>query len=288
MHRQAFRHCAEWIIAPTDQITVERFFGWRRGAKRRMFQPCAVLKAGEHQIIVDGLAEVFALIDAIQPGLPRNALKEGMKGGFMLEGEPSFAHDLQAFLRESAFDFLIFSCDSVRMREPNSDAMFVGLKMRTVVAHTAMKSPPATPAHLGATWAIRAPYRGKNGEVLAPALVFGDYPHIVVAMNLNDTPSFSFKEPTLISSVVCAVGGGLDLRPHATVKRDDPHRIIDEIERRIADMHESGFVPEPFLGDDRTGGGMTFKERDMIERQRAIQAFCDLDTPILSTGLKEL
>lgn len=288
MHPQALRHCAEWVIVPTEQIVVERFFGWRRAGKRRLFQPCAVLRAGAHQILVDGLDAVWELIDAILPDMPRRIVNEGMKGGFVLEGEQPFAQDLQAFLRESATPFLIFSCDFVRIREPNSTAIFAGLKMRSLVASTAPVLRTATPAAWGSVWPIRLPYRGQNREVLAPALIVGDYPRIVVVLNLADSDVFTFSAPCLVSSIICADDGGLDIRPHATQKREEPQRIIADVQRRLHDMHETDFAPEPFHGDERTHGGMTFKERDMIERQRAIQVFADLDTPILSTGLKEL
>ena len=282
MHPQAFRHCAEWVIVPTEQIVVERFFGWRRAGKRRLFQPCAVLRAGAHQILVDGLEAVWELIDTIQPDMPRRIVNEGMKGGFILEGEQPFAHDLQAFLCESATSFLIFSCDFVREREPNSTSIFAGLKMRSVVAPTAPVLRTATPAAWGSVWALRLPYRGQKREVLAHALIVGDYPRIVVLMNLNDSDTFTMTEDCLISSVVCAQDGGLDLRPHATIKRAESWRIISHVERRLRDMHERDFTPQPFHGDERTHGRMTFKERDMIERQRAIQVFADLDTPIFS------
>ena len=287
MHPHAVRHCAEWVVVPTEQITVERFFGWRRAGKRRLFQPCAILEAGEHRILVDGLGAMLALIDTIQPGLHRSTLKEGMKGGFHLDGAPPFAHDLQAFLRESAKPFLIFSCDSVTQTEPNGTAIFAGLKMRTVVAPSAPHVLAATPAHWGPVWAVRLPYRGQKREVLAPALLVGDYPRIVTLLSLADSEHFHLDAPCLVSSIVCAEGGGLDYRPHATVKCENPRRIIDEVERRLNDMHESEFAPEVFVGKDRTEGRMTFKERDSLERQRAVQVFCDLDNPILSTGLKD-
>lgn len=285
MQAQALRHCAEWLVVPTEQIVVERFFGWRRAGKRRLFQPCAVLRAGAHQILVDGLDAVWELIDAIQPEMPRRIVNEGMKGGFVLEGEQPFAHDLQAFLRESATSFLIFSCDFVREREPNSTSIFAGLKMRSVVAPTAPVLRTATPAAWGSVWAVRLPYRGQNREVLAPALIVGDYPRIVVVMNLADSDVFTFSAPCLVSSIVCSDGEGLDIRPHATQKREEPRTIIDDVERRLHDMHETDWTPEPFHGDERTHGGMTFKERDMIERQRAIQVFCDLDTRFHAHGL---
>lgn len=288
MHPQGMRHCAEWIVVPTEQIVVERFFGWRRAGKRRSFQPCAVLTAGDHQILVDGLEAVWGLIDAIQPDMPRRIVNEGMKGGFVLEGEQTFAQDLQDFLHESAEDFLIFSCDSVCEREPNNNSIFTGMKMRSVAPHSAPKLRTATPAPWGPVWSVRLPYRGKTREVLAPSLVVGDYPRVVVIMNLSDSEDFDMAVPCLVSSVVCAVGDDLDFRPHATLMHDSRSAIIRDVGRRLEGMHEGSFKPEPFHGTERTHGGMTFKERDMIERQRAIQMFADLDTPILSTGLKEL
>jgi len=273
---QPFRYCGEWFFASPQRVVVERFCGWRRGGKRRRFQPFAILRAGEHRIIIDGYERMWELIDAIQPDLPRRMVDEGMKGGFLIDGHPSFAEDLQSFFLECADLYVCFDFENVKIVEPNSNQLFTGMSASGV---STQKSPELfSPAPVGGAFTsaqIQLPFRTADGIYLLPSLVVGDYPHLVVAQNLSEGESFSFDSPSLISSVVCDAEN-LDARPHRTLKRDSRQGIISDIERRLFDLNETTWRPNP-CREREAGVGMTFAERDSIEYERAVRLFFSLD-----------
>lgn len=272
---QPFRYCGEWLFTSPQRVTVERFCGWRRSGKRRRFEPFAILSAGGHSIIIDGYDMMWQLIDAIQPDMPRRMVDEGMKGGFLLDGHPSFADDLQSFFLECADLYVRFDTKNVQIVEPNSNQMFTGMSASGVSTQKSPElfSPAPWPTHTSAH--IQLPFRDAQTLHTLPAVIVGDYPHLVIAQNLTAGDSFSFDSPSLISSVVCDAER-IDSRPHRTVKRDLKTEIIFEITRRLFDLNETSWRPNACRESDAQGG-MTFAERDSIEYERSVRLFFSLD-----------
>lgn len=114
---QPFRYCAEWIVSKTEDVVVERFIGWRRAGKRRLFQPFVILKVGQYRITLDGKSAVWDFINAIQPNMPKAVVNQGMKGEFV--HEQPFAQDLQDFIAESQTDILVFQCATHQQEYPS-------------------------------------------------------------------------------------------------------------------------------------------------------------------------
>ena len=245
---QPFRYCGEWIFARPCDIVVERFIGWRRAGRRRLFQPCAVLRAGIHSIMLDGLDAVWDFINAVQPNMPRAVVNQGMKGEF-IEEQP-FAQDLQDFIDESAADFI------------------------PVRGHYAQVSEP--PNSWGESASIYLPMRMRGGEVRwLPSLVVGDYPRLITAQSMSESKAFDMQSPVLISSIVCADEQGQgDIRPHRSLKRTEPATIISS----IADMHhqlcDSDYESLPC--NEVSSSGLRFAEAEDIEHSRAERLFISL------------
>lgn len=272
---QPFRYCGEWLFSSPQRVIVERFCGWRRGGKRRLFQPFAILRVGEHRIIVDGYVRMWGLIDAIQPDMPRRMVDEGMKGGFHIDGHPSFADDLQSFFLECADLYVCFRYEDVSIGEPNSDKVFTGMSALGISTQKVPELFCSAPLNGVSSFQIHLPFRTKGATHTLPSLVIGDYPHLVVAQNLSEGEHFSFDAPSLISSLVCDAKN-LDSRPHRTVKRDSNDAITLDIERRLFDLNETGWRPNS-CREKESGGSMTFSERDSIEYERSVRLFFSLD-----------
>ena len=273
---QPFRYCGEWIFSRTQDIVVERFIGWRRAGRRRLFQPCAILKAGKYQIMLDGKEAVWSLIDAVQPNMPKALVNQGMKGEFI--HEQTFAQDLQDFIDESDADFISFVGEQSKTQEPNSTSFFTGHYAHLAKAQKSPKVILSVPKSWGASANVSLPMRMRNGEVKwLPSLVVGDYPHIVIAQSLSENNTFDMDSSVLISSMVCAEKQEhADIRPHASLKRNSPQAIIFA----IAEMHHQicDGDYEPLVCHDRPcGAGMRFAEIDDIEYSRAVRLFISLD-----------
>ena len=146
---QPFRYCGEWIFSRTQDIVVERFIGWRRAGRRRLFQPCAILKAGKYQIMLDSRSAVWSLIDAVQPDMPKALVNQGMKGEFI--HEQTFAQDLQDFIDESDADFISFVGEQSKTQEPNSTSFFTGHYAHLAKAQKSPKVILSVPKSWGAS-----------------------------------------------------------------------------------------------------------------------------------------
>jgi hypothetical protein len=273
---QPFRYCAEWIFARPQDIIVERFIGWRRAGKRRLFAPFAIIRMGEYRIAVDGKGAVWNLIDAVQPKMPRAVVNQGMKGEFV--HEQTFAQDLQDFITESDADVLVFRCGHAHIAEPNSTSMFHGYTLMDVKAQTKPQTILSAPKSWGQSICVFLPMRVYGAGVKwLPSLIVGDYPRLVFAQSLSESKSFDMETDVLISSAVLGLGGLADMRPHATVKRTEPAEIISVIAQTHHDLCDSDYEPPECVkewSDDRMG--MLFREVDDIEHMRAKQLFFSL------------
>lgn len=274
---QPFRYCAEWIFARPQDIIVERFVGWRRAGKRRLFQPFAILRMGQYQVAFDGKGAVWDLIDAVQPKMPKAVVNQGMKGEFV--DEQPFAQDLQAFITESDADVLVFRCAHAHMSEPNSTSMYHGYKCAQVKAQSKPQTILTPPKSWGESICVYLPMRVYGAGVKwLPSLVVGDYPRLVFAQSLSESRSFDLETDVLISSAVLGENGCADMRPHATVKRKSPAEIISRIAETHHSLCDSDYAPNECSVkwfDNRIG--MLFREVDDIEHIRAKQQFFSLD-----------
>ena len=269
---QPFRYCAEWILARPQDIIVERFIGWRRAGKRRLFQPFAILRMGEYRVAVDGKSAVWDLIDAVQPDMPRRTVNQGMKGEFV--HEQTFAQDLQDFINESETHVLVFQCAHKYMPEPNTTDMFDGYTQVCVKAQTKPQTILTPPKSWGESICVYLPMRIGVETKWLPSLVVGDYPRLVIAQSLSESKAFDLETDVLISSVVLGSGDNADYRPHATVKRTSRTPIINTIMLRHYELCDKGY--EPIFRNcswrmDRIG--MMFREIDELEHNRAKALF---------------
>lgn len=265
---QPFRYLGEWIFCRPQDIQVERFIGWRRAGKRRLFQPFAILRIGEYRVCLDGKDSVWEFICAIQPDMPKAIVIQGMKGEFVQE--QTFAQDLQDFARESKTDMLSLRCEIVRIAEPNSTSMFSGYMCAQAKAQKTPKCILSFPQGWGEHCFVYLPMRVWGAVKWLPSLVMGDYPHLVIAQSLSESRDFDLQTDVLISSVVLGVGDCADMRPHATLKRSDTAAIISAIAQTHDELCNRDFAPSPCNDDwrqDRTG--MLFKEADDIQHMRA-------------------
>lgn len=267
---QPFRYCAEWIFARPQDIIVERFIGWRRAGKRRLFAPFAILRMGEYRLAVDGKSAVWDLIDAVQPNMPRRVVNQGMKGEFV--HEQTFAQDLQDFINESECHVLAFRCAHAYMPEPNATDMFDGYTQVCVKAQTKPQTILTAPKSWGESICLYLPMRIYGvGIKWLPSLVVGDYPRLVIAQSMSESKAFDLETDVLISSVVLGSGDNADYRPHATVKRTEPAEIISIVAQTYHELCDKGY--DPIIANcswrkkDRTG--MLFREVDDIEHSRA-------------------
>jgi len=240
-----------------------------------LFQPCAVLRAGIHSIMLDGLDAVWDFINAVQPDMPRAVVNQGMKGEF-IEEQP-FAQDLQDFINESDADFISVRGHYAHVREPNSTSMFCGHYASRVKAQKAPKCILSAPKSWGESAALFLPMRMREGDVRwLPSLVVGDYPRLVIAQSLSESKAFDMESAVLISSVVCAdEQAQAEIRPHLSLKRTEPATIISSIAEMHHQLCDSDYEPLPC--DDETRTGLRFKEAEDIERSRAERLFISLN-----------
>ena len=267
---QPFRYCAEWILARPQDIIVDRFIGWRRAGKRRLFAPFAILRMGEYQVAVDGKSAVWDLIDAVQPDMPRRVVNQGMKGEFVYE--QTFAQDLQDFIHESEAHILAFRCAHTYMPEPNTTDMFDGYTQVSVKAQTKPKTILTAPESWGESICVYLPMRIYGvGIKWLPSLVVGDYPRLIFAQSLSESKAFDLETDVLISSVVLGSGDNADYRPHATIKRTKPTAIINTIMLRHYELCDKGYAPiiTNCSWRKRDRSGMLFREVDDVEHSRA-------------------
>ena len=269
---QPFRYCAEWIIAKPKDIVVERFIGWRRAGKNRLFAPFAILRMGEYRVALDGKGAVWDFINAIQPNMPKAVVNQGMKGEFVYE-QP-FAQDLQAFASESETDVLVFHCAKVCIVEPNSTSMYDGYCARHIKAQDFVHTILTPPKAWGETITLRLPMRTREGVKWLPSLVVGDYPALVFAQALTQSGSLSLDSDVLISSVICGLGDSADYRVRRSVKRNQPATIISEIAETHHRICDSDFTPEQSSESWRNDReGMLFVEVEDIEVMRGERIF---------------
>ena len=273
---QPFRYCAEWIMARPSDITVERFIGWRRAGKRRLFEPFALLRMGDYLVALDGKSAVWDFIDAVQPDMPRGIVNQGMKGEFI--HEQPFAQDLQDFITESETHFIAFQCAIVNIVEPNSTSMFHGYCAHDIKAQEPTYTILTPPKSWGQNATLRLPMRTKEGIKWLPSLVVGDFPFIVIAQSLSQSSALDLESSVLISSVVCGLGDSADMRVGRSVMRNDPATIISTIAERHHALCDKDFMP-PACSDswlnDRSG--MLFTEVEDIEMVRAERVFFSAD-----------
>lgn len=269
---QPFRYCAEWIVSKTEDVVVERFIGWRRAGKRRLFQPFVILKVGQYRIALDGKSAVWDFINAIQPNMPKAVVNQGMKGEFV--HEQPFAQDLQDFIAESQTDILVFQCAIQSIPEPNSTSVYSGYTATHIKAQTTPDVVLIPPVSWGESMFVCLPMRTHDKISWLPSLVVGDYPRIVIAQSLSESKRFDLETSVLISSVVLGEGDCADMRPHTSFKRTEPQAIISSIAETHHVLCDSDYMPAPCAMrwfDDRTG--MRFNEIDEIEFSRAGNLF---------------
>jgi len=270
---QPFRYCAEWILTRPQDIIVERFIGWRRAGKRRLFAPFAILRMGEYRVAVDGKSAIWDLIDAVQPDMPRRIVNQGMKGEFVYE--QTFAQDLQDFIHETEVHVLAFRCAHAYMPEPNTTDMFDGYTQVSVKAQTKPQTILTAPKSWGESICLYLPMRIYGvGIKWLPSLVVGDYPRLVIAQSLSESKAFDLETDVLISSVVLGGEDGADYRPHATIKRTKPTAIINTIMLRHYELCDKGHELVSAKMKWRKGDvGMLFREIDEIEHSRVKSLF---------------
>ena len=269
---QPFRYCAEWIVARPKDITVERFVGWRRAGKRRLFEPFALLRMGEHTVALDGKSAVWDFIDAVQPNMPRGVVNQGMKGEFI--HEQPFAQDLQDFIAESEAHVVVFQCAIVNIAEPNSTSLYRGYCARHIKAQEKSHTILTPPKSWGQSISLRLPMRTREGIKWLPSLVVGDYPFIIVAQSLSQSGSLDLESNVLVSSLICGLGMSADMRAGRSLMRTDPATIISTIAERHHALCDGDFAPAPCSDswlDDRAG--MLFAEIEDIEIMRAERLF---------------
>lgn len=239
-----------------------------------MFQPCAVLRAGIHSIMLDGLDAVWDFINAVQPDMPRAVVNQGMKGEF-IEEQP-FAQDLQDFIKESDADFISFRGHYAHVSEPNSTSMFSGHYADGVKAQKSPKCILSAPKSWGDSAVLYLPMRMRGGEVRwLPSLVVGDYPRLVIAQSMSESKAFDMESPVLISSVVCADKQAQgDIRPHHSLKRTEAATIISCIADTHHQLCDSDYQPLPC--DEVSKAGLRFAEAEDIEFSRAERLFISL------------
>jgi len=240
-----------------------------------LFQPCAVLRAGIHSIMLDGLDAVWDFIDAVQPDMPRAVVNQGMKGEF-IEEQP-FAQDLQDFISESDADFISIRGNYAHISEPNSTSMFCGHYAAEVKAQKAPKCILSAPDSWGESATLFLPMRMRDGHLRwLPSLIVGDYPRLVIAQSMSESKAFDMESSVLISSVVCAdQQTQADIRPHRSLKRTEAASIISSIAEMHHQLCDSDYQPLPC--DDETRTGLRFKEAEDIEYSRAKRLFISLD-----------
>lgn len=272
-----FRWCDEWLIASAEHITVDGFYPLRKTGRGRRFDPLLVLDVGGHRLLFDGEDAVCALVEALVPGLNREALHAGMRGDFALDGGPTFTEDLTDFVREASpgrFVFTLSSADG--LNEPNRDTPFDGMVCAEVCETPAPRHSLSVPAAWCEVQTLTLPARLARNEVdWMPAVIAGDHPRRVVAMNLRRGDAFDDTAESLVVSTVYCGPRYADLRPHATKRVEGREELRGELTRRVHDLHESDFLA-PCVGE-RAVPGMLFREVDDVQRGRWSRYFFDAE-----------
>ena len=225
----------------------------------------------------DGEDAIIGLVDALVPGLNREALHAGMRGDFVLDGGPSFAEDVADFAREASSARLVFTLACAdNHTEPNRDYPFSGSLCVGVRQSATPKHALSVPASWGETQTLTLPVRFAHGEVeWLPAVICGDHPRRVVALNLRRGWFFDDEcESLVVSSVYCGPHFA-DLRTHPTKRVNDGSELRRELEGRIWDLHESGFLA-PSVGE-KSVAGMLFREVEDVQRGRWSRYFFDAE-----------
>lgn len=272
-----FRWCDEWLIASAEHITVDGFYPLRKTGRGRRFDPLLVLDVGGHRLLFDGEDAVCALVDVLVAGLNRDALHAGMRGDFVLDGGPTFSDDLTDFVREAGGARLVFRLASAEaFTEPNRDSPFDGMLCAEVRETPSPRHSMAVPAAWSESQTLTLPVRFAQGHVdWLPAVIAGDHPRRVVALNLRTGWFFDEDCESLIVSTVYCGPRFADLRTHATKRVDCREDLRAEITRRVHDLHESSFLA-PSLGE-RSVAGMLFHEVEDVQRGRWSRYFFDAE-----------
>ena len=260
-----FLWCGEWLITSAQHIEIEGFYPLRRQGKRRRFDPFLVVNVGGHRLLFDGKEAVFAFVDALVPGLNRDALNAGMRGDFIIDGEQSFADDLRDFVREATPGRFVFTLKrATGYTEPNRSFPFDGHVCAEVSENATPRRTFSAPSAWGEAQSLMLPMRFAHPHVdWLPAIIVGDHPRRVAVVNLRRGWFFDADCISLVASCIYAGPHYADVRPHKTKRVESRHVLWAEVTQRVHYMHESGFL-SPMVAEQDTPG-MLYHEVDDVQ-----------------------